>query len=108
MVVGVIGSGTMGSGIAQSFASNNFRVLLHDISDEMLSRALDTINRSLNRMLNKETIDKDIPNLCLRNITTITSTDMIADCDLIIEAATENIDIKKKIFRDLDSLEKAD
>ena len=98
MVVGVIGSGTMGSGIAQSFASNNFRVLLHDISNEMLSKALDTIDRSLNRMLNKETITKDSADLCQRNITTITSIDMIANCDLIIEAATENIDIKKKIL----------
>ena len=104
MVVGVIGSGTMGSVIAQSFASNNFRVLLHDISDDMLSKALNIIDKSLNRMLNKETINKDTADLCRRNITTITSTDMMADCDLIIEAATENIEIKKKIFRDLDGL----
>ena len=108
MIVGVIGSGAMGSGIAQSFASNNFRVLLHDISDKMLSKALNTIDKSLNRMVNKGTITKDIAVNCIENITTSISIDVMVDCDLIIEAATENIDIKKKIFRDLDALVKAD
>jgi len=106
MIVGVIGSGIMGSGIAQSFASNNFKVLLHDISNDMLSKALDTINKSLNRMINKEIITKDEADFSLSNITTSTSTDMMTNCDLIIEAATENIDIKKKIFKNLDNLSK--
>lgn len=106
MIVGVIGSGTMGSGIAQSFASNNFKVLLHDISNDMLSKAFDTINKSLDRMINKEIITKEKANSSLENITTTTSTDIMSNCDLIIEAATENIDIKKKIFKKLDYLSK--
>ena len=106
MIVGVIGSGTMGSGIAQSFASNNFKVLLHDISNDMLSKAFDTINKSLDRMINKEIITKEKANSSLENITTSTSTDIMNNCDLIIEAATENIDIKKKIFKKLDYLSK--
>ena len=106
MIIGVIGSGTMGSGIAQSFASNNFKVLLHDISNDMLSKAFDTINKSLDRMINKEIITREKANSSLKNITTSTSTDIMNNCDLIIEAATENIDIKKKIFKKLDYLSK--
>ena len=106
MIIGVTGSGTMGSGIAQSFASNNFKVLLHDISNDMLSKAFDTINKSLDRMINKEIITREKANSSLKNITTSTSTDIMNNCDLIIEAATENIDIKKKIFKKLDYLSK--
>ena len=107
MIIGVIGSGTMGSGIAQSFASNNFKVLLHDISDDMLSKAFNTINKSLDRMINKGITTKEEANSSLANITTSTSVDMMSNCDLIIEAATENIDIKKKIFKKLDNLSKS-
>jgi len=107
MIIGVIGSGTMGSGIAQSFASNDFKVLLHDISDDMLSKAFNTINKSLDRMINKGITTKEEANSSLANITTSTSVDMMSNCDLIIEAATENIDIKKKIFKKLDNLSKS-
>ena len=86
MIIGVIGSGTMGSGIAQSFASNNFKVLLHDISNDMLSKAFDTINKSLDRMINKEIITKEKANSSLDNITTSTSTDIMNNCDLIIQS----------------------
>ena len=104
MIIGVIGSGTMGNGIAHSFASNGFKVLLHDISNKMLSKALYTINQNLSKMLLKGTINQKIVDITLNNIKTSTSTDMIADCHLVIEAATENIDVKKKIFSNLDKI----
>lgn len=108
MLIGVIGSGTMGSGIAQSFASNDFKVFLYDISDSMLSKGIRTITASLDRLVSKNKITKDISDRCLKNITTVTLIDSMSDCDLIIEAATENKDIKKKIFKDLDGIAKSD
>ena len=108
MLIGVIGSGTMGSGIAQSFASHNFKVLLYDISDEMLSKGINVISKSLYRLASKDKITKDMVEQSIQNITTLTSIDMMVECDLIIEAATENREVKKKIFRDLDKQVKAD
>ena len=108
MLIGVIGSGTMGSGITQSFASNDFKVFLYDISDSMLSKGIRTITASLDRLVSKNKITKDISDRCLKNITTVTLIDSMSDCDLIIEAATENKDIKKKIFKDLDGIAKSD
>ena len=108
MLIGVIGSGTMGSGIAQSFASNDFKVFLYDISDSMLSKGIRTITASLDRLVSKNKITKDISDRCLKNIKTVTLIDSMSDCDLIIEAATENKDIKKKIFKDLDGIAKSD
>jgi len=104
MKVGVIGSGTMGNGIAHSFASNGYNVLLHDIDDILLSKGLNTIKLNLERMLKKQKITElDISNT-LKNISTTKSLDDMLDRDLIIEAATENLDIKIKIFSKLDSV----
>lgn len=104
MKIGIIGSGTMGNGIAHSFASNGYNVLLHDIDEVLLSKGLDTIKSNLDRMLKKQKItDLDISST-IANISTTTSLDEMSDRDLIVEAATENLDIKLKIFSKLDSL----
>ena len=106
MLIGVVGAGTMGSGIAQSFASNGFKVLLYDMSDNILSKGIDSIDKSLNRMVNKKRFTSDLASEYIQNIKTTTDMNVLIDCDLIIEAATENINIKKKIFQDLDTMVK--
>lgn len=101
--IAVIGAGTMGNGIAHVFAQNGFKVNLIDISQTSLDRGLATITKNLDRMLAKEVIDQNQKEGTLSNITTFTEMKKgVADVDLVIEAATENLDIKLKIFRDLD------
>lgn len=99
----VIGAGTMGNGIAHVFAQNNFKVHLVDISQEALDKAVSIISKNLDRMISKERITEDDKNATLSNIQTFTSLDeAIGNADLIVEAATENVDLKLKIFKDLD------
>ncbi len=101
--IAVIGAGTMGNGIAHVFAQNGFKVNLIDISQASLDIGLATITKNLDRMLAKEVIDQNQKEGTLSNITTFTEMKKgVADVDLVIEAATENLDIKLKIFRDLD------
>ena len=101
----VIGAGTMGNGIAQVFATKDFNVNLIDVSAEALTKALVTIEKNLDRMLVKERITEEIKALALRNISTFTSIESaVQEADLIIEAASENFQIKQKIFKSLDSL----
>ena len=98
----VIGSGTMGNGIAHTFAQNGFKVSLVDISQTALEKALQTISNNLDRQLKKGTIDEDQKAATLANITV--STDLKAatgTADLVVEAATENREIKLNLFRDL-------
>ena len=106
--VGVIGAGTMGNGIAQVFAASGFKVVLHDIADEPLQRGLATIEKSLDRMLKKEKISEADKNGTLANIRGVTSLEDLADVDLVVEAASENLEIKSKIFQELDRICKAD
>jgi 3-hydroxybutyryl-CoA dehydrogenase len=101
--ISVIGSGTMGNGIAHVFAQNGYRVNLIDINQDALDRALKTITKNLDRMLSKERIDEATKNATLANITSYTDMKAgVADADLVIEAATERVDLKLKIFSDLD------
>ncbi len=101
--IAVIGAGTMGNGIAHVFAQNGFKVNLIDISQASLDRGLATITKNLDRMLAKEVIDQNQKEGTLSNITTFTEMKKgVADVDLVVEAATENLEIKLKIFRDLD------
>ncbi len=101
--IAVIGAGTMGNGIAHVFAQNGFKVNLIDISQASLDRGLATITKNLDRMLAKEVIDQNQKEGTLSNVTTFTEMKKgVADVDLVVEAATENLDIKLKIFRDLD------
>ena len=103
--IGVIGAGTMGNGIAHVFAQSGYSVKLIDLSEKALENALSTIENNLNRMLSKEKISKDEKDKTLANI--VTSTDLptsVKGLDLVVEAATENIDIKLQLFSQLDEL----
>lgn len=100
----VVGAGTMGNGIAQVFASENFNVILCDVSETALNKALQTIRTNLERMVKKEIISNDQVIQSMGNITT--SSDLVsavAQADLVVEAATENIDLKLTIFKTLDT-----
>lgn len=100
--ISVIGSGTMGNGIAHTFAQFGFKVTLIDISKELLDRALDTISKNIDRQVKKGALTEEQKKATLSNIFLTVKTEDAKDSDLVIEAATENIDVKKKIFGDLD------
>ena len=101
--ISVIGSGTMGNGIAHVFAQNGYSVSLIDIKEEALERALSTISKNLDRMISKEKIKASDKETTLNNIKIFTSIELgVKDSDLIVEAATENKDLKFKIFKDMD------
>jgi 3-hydroxybutyryl-CoA dehydrogenase len=97
----------MGNGIAHVFAQNGFQVALIDIHEKALEKALDVINKNLDRQVSKEVISIEQKETAIKCIKTYTSmAEGVADADLIIEAATENLDIKLNIFRQLDELSK--
>ncbi|WP_333661912.1 3-hydroxybutyryl-CoA dehydrogenase [Chishuiella changwenlii] len=99
----VIGAGTMGNGIAHVFAQSGFPVNLVDISQESLDRGLKTIAGNLDRMLAKEKITEAEKTSTLNNITTFTAiSEAVKNADLVVEAATENLDLKLKIFKEID------
>ena len=99
----------MGNGIAHSFAQKNYSVTIVDISEDSLERAISTISKNLDRMVAKEKITHDDKANTLNNITTTTDFEFgVKDSDLVVEAATENVDLKLKIFKDLDILCKED
>ena len=101
--VAVIGAGTMGNGIAHVFAQSGYQVNLIDKSEDALERALSTIEKNLDRQLAKEKISESDKTSTLGNITKFTDLNSgVADVDLAIEAATENLEIKLSIFRSLD------
>ena len=105
--ISVIGSGTMGNGIAHVFAQSGFKVNLIDVSAEALDRAMKTIEKNLDRMVAKEKIDEAAKANTLANISTFTDMKTgVSDADLVVEAATENVTIKLKIFTDLDQFTK--
>ena len=100
--VAVIGSGTMGNGIAHVFAQSGYTVALVDIAPEALKRAVATIERNLDRQVAKQSITEEIKKAALANISTFTDVkEGVKNADLVVEAATENVDLKLKIFRDL-------
>lgn len=105
MKIAVIGAGQMGNGIAHVFAQNGHEVKLIDISEESLKKALDTIEKNLNRQLKKGRISEEEIKATLENINTFTHTNNgVKDCELVVEAATENVDLKLKIFANLDKV----
>ncbi|PKV75708.1 3-hydroxybutyryl-CoA dehydrogenase [Pontibacter ramchanderi] len=105
--IAVIGSGTMGNGIAHVFAQNGFAVSLVDISEEALNKALATITKNLDRIIAKGNLTEEQKSQTLGRITTYTNMQQgVQEADLIVEAATENVDLKLKIFKDLDSFAK--
>jgi len=102
--ISVIGSGTMGNGIAHVFAQNGFQVNLVDISQDALDKALLTIGKNLDRQVKKEAITEQVKLDTLNNITTFTQMKAgVETSDLVVEAATENPEIKLNIFKDLDT-----
>ena len=103
--IAVIGAGTMGNGIAHTFAQSGYEVSLIDISADFLQRGMNTIEKNLDRMLKREKITEDEKLTTLDKITTYTSmNDGVSGVDLVVEAATENMDVKLKIFSQLDEV----
>jgi 3-hydroxybutyryl-CoA dehydrogenase len=103
--IAVVGSGTMGNGIAHAFAQHNFNVSLIDVNDEALQKALQTIARNLDRQVTKQILTEHQKTQALQQIKIYTSLkEGVAHADLIIEAATENSDLKLKIFNDIDAV----
>ncbi len=103
--IAVIGAGTMGNGIAHTFAQFGYKVSLIDIAQASLDRGIATITKNLDRQVAKEKITEADKNATLANITTFTDTkEGVAGVDLVVEAATENIDLKLKIFKNLDEI----
>jgi 3-hydroxybutyryl-CoA dehydrogenase len=101
--ISVIGAGTMGNGIAHVFAQNGFKVNLIDISESNLERAIATITKNLARMVKKEKITEATKDETLKNITKHTDLKHgVANADLVVEAATENVDLKLNIFKQMD------
>ncbi|MGA7927118.1 MAG: 3-hydroxybutyryl-CoA dehydrogenase [Candidatus Sulfotelmatobacter sp.] len=102
--VGVIGAGTMGNGIAHVFARRGCSVVLCDVEQRFLNRGLETIIKNLDREVARNKISADEKASALRRIDPVTERAKLADCDFIVEAATEQFEIKAEIFRDLDRL----
>ena len=103
--IAVIGAGTMGNGIAHTFAQSGYEVSLIDVSADSLDRGMNTIEKNLDRMLKREKISEDDKQTTLDKITTYTSmNDGLLGVDLVVEAATENMDVKLKIFSQLDEV----
>ena len=101
--IAVIGAGTMGNGIAHTFAQSGFKVHLIDISEDSLKRGMDTITKNLDRMVAKEKISEADKRITLSNIKTFTDiSEGVKQVNLVVEAATENVDLKLKIFKQLD------
>jgi 3-hydroxybutyryl-CoA dehydrogenase len=102
--VGVVGAGTMGNGIAHVFARSGSEVILCDVEQRFLDRALDTIAKNLARETSKGKITVEQEKAALERITTVLDRAKLAESDLIVEAATEKFEIKAEIFRDLDRI----
>ncbi|MGA7696056.1 MAG: 3-hydroxybutyryl-CoA dehydrogenase [Candidatus Sulfotelmatobacter sp.] len=102
--VGVIGAGTMGNGIAHVFARSGFLVVLCDVEQRFLERGLATITKNLEREVAKNKITAEEKSAALKRIEAATERGKLAECDFIVEAATEKFEIKTEIFRDLDRL----
>lgn len=107
--IAVIGAGTMGNGIAHTFAQYGYQVNLIDISEESLNRGMETITKNLDRMLSRERISEEDKNNTLQNITTFTDLkEGVQEVDLVVEAATENEKLKLNIFSQLEEFCKAE
>ncbi|MDX1654778.1 MAG: 3-hydroxyacyl-CoA dehydrogenase NAD-binding domain-containing protein, partial [Candidatus Competibacteraceae bacterium] len=102
--VGVIGAGQMGNGIAQVFAASGFEVVIRDVSQQALERGVKSIEKSLDRLLAKDKLSAGERTATLGRIRTTTGVEALKDADMVVEAATENLELKLKIFRELDEV----
>ena len=100
----VLGAGTMGAGIVQAFAQKGYEVIVRDIKDEFVERGLAGINKSLSKLVSKGKMTDETKEDILSRISGTTDMNLAADCDLVIEAAIENMKIKKEIFAELDKI----
>lgn len=103
-VFGVIGAGTMGNGIAQVAARAGYSVVLRDIKDEFLERGMKAVDKSLQRDVDKERLSQDEKKIIISRIKTTTEIDAMKDATFVVEAVTENLDVKLDVFRALDKL----
>ncbi len=104
MNVMVIGSGTMGSGIAQVLAENNHKVVLRDLSQNSLDKGMNLIDKNLSKNVQKGRMTEEQKQIILDNIVASTDIELAKDCDLVIEAIVENMEIKKNLFKQLDEI----
>ena len=100
----VIGAGTMGAGIVQAFAQKGYEVIVRDIKDEFVERGINGINKGLSKLVSKGKITEEDKESILSRISGTTDLALAEDCDLVIEAAVENMEIKKSIFAELDGI----
>ena len=107
-IIGVVGAGAMGNGIAQTAAATGFEVVMCDIKDDFVRKGFDSIGKSLDRFVKKETLTEDGKAEILGRIKTTTNLEDLKDCFLIVEAATENFEIKKQLFEKLDEITNAE
>ncbi len=106
--VGVIGAGTMGNGIAQVFAQSGFTVRLHDASTPAIDRAIKTIDKSLSKFIEKGKISAESKIEILNRLKPASRIEELADCDYVVEAVVENLDVKRAIFTALDTITRPD
>ncbi|MBV7276673.1 3-hydroxybutyryl-CoA dehydrogenase [Clostridiaceae bacterium UIB06] len=104
----VLGAGTMGAGIAQAFAAKGHEVVLRDIKDEFVQRGITGIKKGLSKLVIKGKMTQDDADAIAGRITGTTNLNLATDCDLVVEAAVENMEIKKQIFGELDKICKAE
>src|SRR5450631_2097034 len=102
--VGIVGAGTMGSGIAHVFARHGFSVVLCDVEQRVLDRGLNSISKNLEREVDKGKISPEDKQATFNRIEPVVGRSKLARCDFIVEAATEKIEVKAEIFRDLDQI----
>src|SRR5262245_54306714 len=107
-VFGVIGAGTMGNGIAQVAARAGFNVVMRDVAEDFLARGLGAIDKSLQRDVEKERLTKEEKQAIVGRIKTTTDMSSLTDAFIVVEAVTENLDVKTEVFRALDQITKPD
>lgn len=107
-IIGVVGAGTMGNGIAQTAAKAGYGVILCDVSREFVDRGIESIIKSLERFIKKEIITVEEKDVIVGRITPSTDLEDLAKCSLVVEAATENFDIKRQVFERLDNITSGD
>ena len=107
-VIGVVGAGTMGNGIAQVAARAGYNVVLHDVSEEFLNRGLSAVDKSLQRDVDKERLDTETKQSIIGRIRTTTDFAAFKDASFVIEAVTENLAVKTEVFKTLDQITRPD
>lgn len=104
----VLGAGTMGAGIVQAFAQKGHEVIVRDIKEEFVERGISGINKGLSRLVTKGKMTEEVKEEILSRISGTTDMNLAEDCDLVVEAAVENMKIKREIFAELDKICKAE